>query len=232
MPENLNLIADNDTEFVQKAFSEALSDYECEVRIGPDYDTDHWLVEVLTNVPNEKVLEVHQKIVEPLQQKIEKDLNAEANWNWLALCKCGKQANVGWVPSDVDNVDYDVCQCGECRSNEFCEQDVSICRSCNKKFNKWKEKHWTVRAEVYVHDDKDLPKVKSEIKESMESHSKREEETKRKHAEIYEMEHNPCVMPIGKWDFCSRECAKSAYVEWLKRVLDHPFTKECLKEKK
>ena len=228
MPEELRLIKDQDTEYIQKFFCEALPDYEITIQVEPAYDTDHWGVLILTNIPNEDVNK-NGTVIKSLISKIEEELNAEAYWEWEALCKCGNQSRA--YTYDDANDDYDPCVCGECSTKEFCETHVNKCQNCGKEYKPWNgDGSWKTRLEVYVTSEKDLPSIEYEDSEdSMKKHALAEEKQTRENAEIYEIGHNIHVTPMIEWEFCCRDCAKADYKKWLMRVLEHPFTKECLK---
>jgi hypothetical protein len=235
MPTNLKLITPDDADVIHARFAESLKPlgYSCVVEIGPEYDSDHYRVVVSTNVPNDKIAEVFLKHVLPLEPVLEAELGS-ACWNFEAICKCGNKATAYvYARDEGESADYANCECRDCHSDEFTKNYVNICRRCGKQYNQYEDESWHNRLEAYVCRG-DLEGKTEEERERIgklpwpEEHNKAKEELTRSKAEIYEIGHNIHITPMNQQEFCCRECAKADFRDWLQRVLNHPFTKECL----
>lgn len=230
MSEELRLISESDTEIIQQRFQNALTPfgYHCTVEIGPAYDTDHNQVVVVTDIRNEDISKVIRKALLPIKVQLEHELG-EAMWEWDALCKCGEPSRAvvfEWESDDAEDA-CDPCVCRECNRKRYREESRHKCRRCGKEYNPYKSESWKTRLEAYVAKEREEQPPEAE-NVSWEQSNRNEEQWTRKNAEIYEIGFNIHLTPMDEWELCCRDCAKAVYREWLQRVLNHPFTKECL----
>jgi len=233
--EILKLINEADTDAISKIIKERLNKYECTVEIGPTYDTDHNLVLVHTTIPTKEVVKTWREIIVPLSGEIEKKFG-EAIWEWFGLCNCGNKARLCGFLSDADS-DY-CCICSECDSKNYREtRELDKCRVCGKEYDVYKDGYYSVNFEARITDETKSDKKTEEKEENdgneddgnYQDYLKQEEEKLEAKSLIYE----PYIKHRKSDDFnahecCSKECAKNAYIGWLSRVLQSPYTKECL----
>ena len=218
--EILKLVDDKDTKAILKEVKKIFPEYKCKVKIGPEYDTDHNKVEIMIKIPHDRVSETTWEIIKNAEKELESKYGA-AIWEWSGLCKCGEKAQIN---------QYSDCECHACHMEEYLEnRELDECRVCGKRFNQYKDGSFRTHFEIHVEKNTDK-QVREGYSLSMKEGAIQKENAIRKRSFIYEIGFNIHALDLSQWECCSLQCAKKAYAEFIHKILDHPFTKECLKE--
>ena len=226
--ETLRLINRDDEPAILKIIQDTLPDYESRVEIDLECDTDHYRVEVFIKVPSDKY-----EMVYPTLKKLEDSITieyGEAYWTWYTLCSQCENFSEAHFPLTKEY--FPLPKCIECLCNEWQEErGLEECRICGKKFNRDKDTSFRTKFEIEVSDNSkqvDLSFQEQELNEDWDAVESKKENKRRDNSFIYEIGFSIHTTPMEKWECCSLECAKKSYVSFLKRLLKHPFTKECL----